>query len=75
MPNVPTKKVNTTARISWTIGQEDRPTDAKDFRFGLQYIYAEMQKLGVDRGLDDAFFVKAGDGGEIIVYVDRKVKS
>lgn len=70
MPNVPSKEVIKTKRVEWTIGESDGPTDAKDFRFGLHHIYKEMENLGVDLTYDDAFYVRAGDGGEIILYVE-----
>lgn len=69
MPNIPQYRTTEVETHSWTIGHAYGPTDAKEFRFGLHYVYQEMEKLGVDLSFDDAFRVTAGDGGEIIFSV------
>lgn len=74
MPQLPTKKTVLTARHEWVIGTEDHPTTAKDFEFGLTSAKQDMESLGLDLGYDDAYHVRAGDGSEVIVYVEIEDK-
>lgn len=68
--NHPQHKVSTVEHHEWVIGEEGTPTTAKDFYDGIYLARNQMEKLGVILSFDDAFFVKAGDGGQVILFVD-----
>jgi hypothetical protein len=70
MPDLPKKRTIKTTRHEWVIGVDSEPTDAKNFRFGLHTAYEEMSKLGVNLEFDDSFHVRAGEGGEVILFID-----
>ena len=70
MPEVPTKREIVTTRHEWVIGVESRSTDAKDFAYGVHCAEKDMDSLGVNLSFDDAYHVRAGDGGEVILFVD-----
>lgn len=72
MPDVPVHRKVKKVTHEWVIGQADRPTDAKTFRFGLHHVTTEMEELGIDLEYDDAYYVRAGDGGEIILFTEIK---
>lgn len=59
-------------RHEWVVGTESEPADAKTFGFAMSSIHGEMAELGVDLSYDDAYHVRAGDGGEVVFYVDIK---
>jgi hypothetical protein len=73
LPDIPKHSVSFTARHEWTIGTEERPADAKNFEYGLHSIKGMMKDLGFSLEHDDAYHVRAGDGGEVIVYAEREV--
>lgn len=70
MPDIPKHRKIRTTRYEWVIGNEDGPTDAKNFRFGLHDVYNQMNALGVDLEYDDSFHVRAGEGGEVVLFID-----
>lgn len=71
MPEVPKREEVTITRHQWTIGSDDQPTDAKNFRYGLHAIYTALKEIEeINLENDDAFFVVGGDGGQVIIYVD-----
>lgn len=74
MPELPVKQTITSTRHEWVIGVEGHPTTAKDFEYGLHVAKGEMAELGVDLGYDDAYHVRAGDGSEVILYVEIESK-
>lgn len=72
--NTPTKTTTTIVRHAWTIGEESQPTTARDLSDGIFSAQRDMEALGVDLSYDDSYYVRAGDGGEIVLYVDIEEK-
>lgn len=68
--DLPRHKESTIVRHEWIIGTESEHTDAKTFRMGIHHAQNEMDNLGVHTENDDAFKVRAGEGGEVILYLD-----
>lgn len=68
--NTPVRTETRITRYEWTIGEESEPTTARDLNDGIFVAQKEMQDLGVDLGSDDCYYARAGDGGQIILYVD-----
>lgn len=67
-------KVKKIVHHEWTIGDESTPLTYKDLHDGIFLAQEEMKRLGVNLDWDDAYHVKAGDGYEVILYVDIKEK-
>jgi hypothetical protein len=44
--------------------------DAKEFTYGINVAQQEMESLGVNMSYDDCYHVRAGDVGEVILYVE-----
>lgn len=72
MASVPKHTTTTFTRHEWIIGEGTEHCIARDLRDGIYFAEQEMTKLGVDTSYDDAYNVRAGDGGEVILYVAVK---
>lgn len=58
-------------RHEWAIGSDsDEFSYADALRDGIRFAQIEMENLGVDLETGDAFKWRAGDGGQIVLYVD-----
>lgn len=68
--NTPNHIITKVTKHEWVIGESDSPTTARDMRDGILCAQRDMQELGVDTSYDDAYMVRAGDGGEIILFVE-----
>lgn len=66
----PRHTTTTVTRHEWVIGREDGATDAKTFTYGINQAQREMKELGVDLAFDDCYRVRAGDGGQVILFVE-----
>jgi hypothetical protein len=73
MPAVPKHREVKITRHEWVIGNDSSiPLDAKDFEYGLHSAKQSMESLGVKLNFDDAYHVRAGDGSEVILYVETE---
>lgn len=68
--NTPRHLVTNITRHEWIIGDSGSPTTARDLSDGIHTATAAMMALGLDLSHDDAYMVRAGDGGEVILYAD-----
>jgi hypothetical protein len=74
--NTPDHKVTTVSKHEWIIGKEDHPTTFKDLHDGIWFAQNEMtDNLGIDLSHDDAYHVRAGEGGQIILFVEIESKN
>jgi hypothetical protein len=71
MAEIPKHTVSTTKRHEWAIGDDGEPSSiARTLRDGIFFAQKAMTELGLDVEYDDAFNWRAGDGGQIILFVD-----
>jgi hypothetical protein len=71
MADIPKHTVTTIKRHEWTIGADySESSIARTLRDGLHFAQKEMEELGVNVEYDDAFEWRAGDGGQIVLFVD-----
>jgi hypothetical protein len=68
--NTPARRTSTITRHEWVIGSGSQPMDAKEFTYGINVAQQEMESLGVNMSYDDCYHVRAGDAGEVILYVE-----
>lgn len=71
--DIPKKVVKKKMVYEWIIGKESRPTSKRTFLDGIDFATREMNTI-VDLTFDDAYHVRAGDGGEIIIYCETVEK-
>ena len=73
MVNTAQHKVTKIFHHEWIIGDEyEASTTAKDLHDGIWSAENEMRDMGIDLSYDDAYHFRAGDGGQIILFLDRK---
>lgn len=69
--NTPTHVKTKITRHEWVIGHDHLPsTYNRDFHDGILVAERQMKELGVDLSYDDAYQVRSGDGGQIVLFVD-----
>lgn len=68
--NNPRHTVKDITRHEWVIGEGDRATTARDLKDGIALAEHDMAELGVNLNFDDAYRVRGGDCGEVILYVE-----
>jgi hypothetical protein len=69
--NLPHKKEILIIRHEWVIGDEySEKTTARDLQDGVRSAENDMKALGVDLSYDNAYHMRAGDGGQIVLFVE-----
>jgi hypothetical protein len=71
--NTPTRKEVHFTRYEWVIGVEEHPTSARDLQAGIICAQQDMESMGLSLDSDDCYWVRAGEGGEIIIFREVQI--